>query len=108
MGRERGESRTARIPAQIASALARGRQMAEARRQSHEQGRVAIDRVPQDQEIVTFPQVRECLDTRAFSDSIARHNTIYNQSVSLDWQQADPAEDRAVFSAPPSRVNPNI
>lgn len=38
----------------------------------------------EDQEIVLFdPNIRECLDTRWF-DEVARHNEIYNQSVSTE------------------------
>lgn len=71
--------------------MARERERREERRLSHETGHVDINRIPQDQEIVLFE--RECLDTKVFSDKIARHNTIYNQSVSLDWHEADPKED---------------
>lgn len=49
----------------------------------------SIDEIPQDQEIVLFTPFtpRECLDTKVFD-----HDP-YNQSVSLDWLQIDPAED---------------
>jgi hypothetical protein len=35
----------------------------------------------QSEEIVLFDD-REYLDTRAFSDSVARHNMVYNESIS--------------------------
>jgi hypothetical protein len=53
---------------------------------AHENGhQVDIDVIPQDQEIVLFEQ--------KWMEELARHNEIYNQSVSLDWQELDPAED---------------
>lgn len=97
MGRERMDAVTARIPARITSALARGREISERRRLSHEQGRVDMERIPQDQEItlMVHPQFKECLDIRVF-----------NQSVSRQWvEDSNPRED--AWSAPPSRIGPS-
>lgn len=95
MKNERGESRAARFVSQVQSALALESQRRQARRLAHEQGHVSIDRIPQDQEIVTFPQARECLDTKVF-----------NQSVTRQWvDDANPRED--AWSAPPSRIGPS-
>lgn len=111
MARERFDSVTARIPARIQSALSRGREIAEARRLSHEQGsRGFMEGDMQDGVEVILPadpRVRECLDTRAFSHEVALHNGVYNQSVSRGWMEADPAEDRATLSPRASRIDPS-
>lgn len=95
MKNERGESRAARFVSQVQSALALESQRRQARRLSHEQGHISIDRIPQDQEIVTFPQARECLDTRVF-----------NQSVTRQWRE-DPNPREDAWSPRPSRLDPS-
>ena len=69
MARERFDAVQARIPARITSALAVAREASNRRRIAHEQGRVDMESIPVDQEIVLMvhPQFRECADTRAFS-----------------------------------------
>ena len=48
-------------------------------------GHFQIDQTPTEEEIVLFdPTAMECLDTKVFSDQIARSNDIYNQSVSTE------------------------
>lgn len=68
MARERFDAVTARIPARITSALAFARETSNRRRIAHEQGRVDMETIPQDQEITLMvqPEFKECLDTRAF------------------------------------------
>jgi len=105
MGRERFlhshsqvESRK-RSPNRIVQALGdRLRVMGQERTLGNENGHVNLDIFPRDEEIVLFePGVRvpytpedydyepaECLDTRVFSDQIARYNEVYNQSVSTE------------------------
>jgi hypothetical protein len=121
MGRERFDAQLARIPARIQSALNRGRELAEARRLSHEQGRVNMEAVPVDQEItlMVHPQFveRECLDTRVFDSQVVGYLTpeakvrrqldrAYAPSITQQWQDADPAEDRPMNSPQPSRIDP--
>lgn len=68
MGRERFDSVAARVTGRIQSALAKERERREERRLSHEQGHVGgFYPEGREQEIVTFPQARECFDTRSFS-----------------------------------------
>lgn len=95
MSRERYESPTARLAGRIQSALNRGRQQAEQRRLAHETGHVDHpDILPADEPHVVFDANQaECLDTRVFSDQVAMHNDVYNQSITQQWEQADPAED---------------
>lgn len=68
MARERFDAVTARIPARITSALAVAKEASNRRRIAHEQGRVDLERIPQDQEITLMvqPNFRECADTRSF------------------------------------------
>lgn len=99
MSRERFASLEARIPARITSALARGREISERRRLSHEAGRVDMEAVPVDQEItlMVHPQFveRECLDTKVF-----------NQAVTRQWvEDPNPRED--AWSPPHSRIGPS-
>ena len=96
MGREVFDSVTARIPARIASALSRGRELSESRRLSHETGHVVDhpDILPADEPHVVY----ECTDLtggdNGWLDEVVRYNDIYNTSVSTEWMQIDPAEDR--------------
>ncbi len=51
-----------------------------------------------EQEISTFPQ---------WMQEVAKTNTVYNQSVSLEWQQIDPAEDYKPDISNPTRIDPS-
>ena len=110
MSRERFDSVTARIPARIQSALSRGRELAETRRLSHEQGsRGFMEGDMQDGVEVILPvdpRARECLDTRAFAHQVALHNDVYNASVSRQWRE-DPNPREDAWSPKPSRIDPS-
>ena len=80
--RERFSSERARFTGRLQSFLAQDARRREERRLANEAGHV-VDTIPIDQEIVLFPQVRECADTR-WVEEVAQTNEIYNQSISLE------------------------
>ena len=89
MARERFDSITARIPARITSALARGRELSERRLEERRSMTVPVVLVEGQEQAI------ECLDTR-----------IFNQSVSRKWvEDPNPRED--AWSPRPSRLDPS-
>ena len=94
MGRERGESQAARLAGRIQSALLRERQKLDRRIAQRQDTYPEIP--PPAEPVVVYDT--ECLDTKVF-----------NQSITADWLQIDPAEDREYKPdiTNPSRINPS-
>lgn len=67
---------------------------------AHEAGE-DVDVYPDIQPGVDPIVVYECKDIRLET------HPAYNQSVTADWLQIDPAEDRPMNSPQPSRINPS-
>lgn len=59
---------------------------------------IDVDAIPESEEIVLFEP--------DWMDVLARHNAIYNQSVSREWQD-DPNPREDAWSPKPSRLNPS-
>lgn len=60
---------------------------------------IDVDAIPEDQEIVAFDS--------SWIDTLSRHNAIYNDSVTRQWQD-DPNPREDVWSPQGSRIDPSI